>query len=70
MLPPAASEDTNRFCAGALGQTRMSVPKHTIQVNRCATPGVDLNFVSGCLFFIAIKPFTRLYRKRKAKVPN
>ena len=65
-----ADQEIAGFCAGALAQLRMSTFKHTIQVNRCATRGVDLNFVSVCLFFIAIEPFTRLYRKQKAKFLN
>ena len=66
MLPPPAfpvSDATNRFCAGALEQTRMSVPQHTIQVNRRATPGAGLNFVSVSLFFMVMEPFTDVLRE-------
>src|SRR5438105_8563303 len=76
MLPRPAS-DTNRFCASALEQIRMTAPKHSTSLIKWRlTPTPDLNFVSVSLFFmfyflveVLTCVITSYYRKLKAKFP-
>ena len=67
---PLYPSDMNRFCADALEQIRIRAPKHTIQVNRYATRGVDLDFVSVCLLFMGDRAFHQALQETKGEVPN
>src|SRR6267378_5549874 len=53
-----ALPDTNRFCADALLQIRITAPKHATRLNNCpAMPIVDLNLLSVSLVFMAVPLF-------------
>src|SRR6476660_2288752 len=47
--------DTDMFCADAVAQIRITVPKHAILLNnRLVVPRVDLHLVSVSVVFIAV----------------
>jgi hypothetical protein len=47
--------DTNKFCADAVEQTRITAPKHANLLNNClAKPMADFDLVSVSLVFIIV----------------
>src|SRR5258707_9089148 len=57
--PPRSSvPETNRFCADAIEQIRITAPKHAILLNNCPARLIeDLNLVSISLVFMVVPLF-------------
>ena len=53
--PPASLPDTNRLCADAPEQIKITAPKHATLLNNCLAGAIaDLNLVSLSLVFIVV----------------
>src|SRR6267154_3480566 len=76
--PPASLPDTNRFCADAPEQIRISAANHTTRLHNCPTrPTAGLNLASVSFAFIIaplfcfvwlVSPFTEVVRKIRSEV--